>query len=350
MIVFALLYLFMLKKLHFPQPLRTTLVALALGLFGCNNLGNIANTSSTATVTSAELNNNLPKVVATTSILCDLVKQIAQETINLTCIIPPGTNPHVYQAKPEHSQAIDQAQLILYSGYNLESSLLKIIRASQNSAPKIAVAQYAVPKPLQFKGNGKTVADPYIWHNTKNAIKMVEVISSNLSKTIPENASFYNSNSQKVKNELTKLDGWIKSRIASIPATRRELVTNQDAMGYYAKAYGLSYAPALKGMNHQGRPNATRVKALSTYIQKSGVPTLFAETTNKSNLIKSLAKDTRVKVSRRQLFVDHLDVPGGEGDTYQKMMVANTRTIVEGLGGTYLIFEPIISKSSTLAN
>lgn len=330
------------KKIRLTLPLRTALVALSIGLFGCQNLGSVANTSSTATV--SELNSNLPKVVVTTSVLCDLTKQIAQETINLTCLIPPDTNPYLYQPKPEDRQAIEQAQLILFTGYNLEPSLLKLMKASKNSVPKIAVAQRAVPQPLEFRGDGNTVPDPYIWHNANNGIRMVEVISSNLSKTIPENASLYSSNAQKVKNELTKLDAWIKSRIGSVPVKQRELVTTLDAMGYYAKAYGLSYAAASEGVSDQSKPTATRVKGLTRYIKQSGVPTVFLETTNNPDLMKSVAKDTKVKLSERKLFVDNLGAPGSEADTYQKMMVANTRTIVEGLGGTYLIFEPILSK------
>ncbi|ARV63132.1 metal ABC transporter substrate-binding protein [Nostocales cyanobacterium HT-58-2] len=333
----------MTKKLQLTQPLRAALVTLTIGLFGCNNLGSVANTSTT-TVTSSGLNNNLPRVVATTSVLCDLTKQIAQETINLTCLILPDTNPYFYQPKPEDRKAIQQAKLILYSGYNLEPGFLKFIKASQNRAPKIAVAQRAVPNPLRFQGNDEALPDPYVWHNVKNSTRMVEIISLNLGKVVPENASLYKSNAQKVKNELSKLDGWIKSRIASVPTKQRELVTTYDAMGYYAKAYGLSYAPALVGMSDEAKLKTTRVKALARYIRRSGIPTLFAETTDNSNLIKSVAKNTKVQVSERKLFADSLGAPGGEADTYQKMMVANTRTIVEGLGGTYLIFEPIISQ------
>lgn len=330
------------KKLQLTLPLRTALVAVTIGLFGCHNLGSVANTSSTATV--SEVNANLPRVVVTTSILCDLTKQIAQQTINLTCLIPPDTNPYLYQPKPEDRQAIDQAKLILFTGYNLEPSLLKLMKASKNSVPKIAVAQRAVPQPLEFTRDGNTVPDPYTWHNANNGIKMVEVISINLSKAMPENASLYSSNAQKVKNELIQLDAWIKSRIRTIPAKQRELVTTLDAMGYYAKAYGLSYAAASESVSDQSKPTRTRVKALTRYIKRSGVATLFVETTNNPDFMKSIAKDTKAKVSKRKLFTDNLGAPGGEADTYQKMMVANTRTIVEGLGGTYLIFEPILSK------
>ncbi|NMG22087.1 metal ABC transporter solute-binding protein, Zn/Mn family [Brasilonema bromeliae] len=334
------------KKLRLTQSLRAALVALTIGLFGCHNLGSIGNTSAHGTLNSGEQNANVPRVVATTSILCDLTKQIAEETIHLTCLIPPDTNPYFYQPKPEDQEAIQEAKLILFSGYNLEPNLLKLMKASKSSASKIAVAQRAVPQPLNFEGEDTTVSDPYVWHNAKNGIRMVDVISNNLSKVVPENASLYSKNAVKVKNELTKLDDWIKSRISSVPAQQRELITTHDAMGYYAKAYGLSYESALEAISDTEKPSATRVQALATYIKKSKIPTLFTETTTKnSNWINSVTQNTKAKVSQRKLFVNNLGAPGSEGDTYQKMMVANTRTIVEGLGGTYLIFEPTLSSS-----
>ncbi|KAB8334380.1 metal ABC transporter substrate-binding protein [Scytonema tolypothrichoides VB-61278] len=333
------------KKLRLTQSLRAALVALTVGLFGCHNLGSIANTSAHGTLNSGEQNANVPRVVATTSILCDLTKQIAEETIHLTCLIPPDTNPYFYQPKPEDQEAIQEAKLILFSGYNLEPNLLKVIKVSKSSGSKIAVAQRAVPQPLKFEAEDEAVSDPYVWHNAKNGIRMVDVISNNLSKVVPENALLYSKNAEKVKNELTKLDNWIKSRISSIPTQQRKLITTHDAMGYYAKAYDLSYESALEAISDTEKPSATRVQALATYIKKSRIPTLFTETTNNSNWINSVTQNTKAKVSQRKLFVNNLGAPGSEGDTYQKMMVANTRTIVEGLGGTYLIFEPTLSSS-----
>jgi manganese/iron transport system substrate-binding protein len=328
------------KKLLLTKPLHAAFIVLTMGFFGCNSIGNLTNSSSVTTITSAELNNNLPKVVATTSVLCDLTKQIAQETVNLTCLISPDTNPHLYQPTPEDSTAVEEAKLILYHGYNLEPKLLTLIQGSQNPAPKIAVAQTAVPKPLQFRQNGKTVSDPYIWHNPNHTIKMVEVINTNLGKVLPENASIYSSNAKKITNELTQLDSWIKSRIASIPATQRKLVTSSDAMGYYAKAYNLEYAGVEQGISTGEQPVPGRTKALVQYVQQASIPTVFPETTNNPNSVNGIAQQAQVKVSERKLFTDNLGVSGSEGDTYQKMMEANTRTIVEGLGGTYLIFQP----------
>jgi ABC-type Zn uptake system ZnuABC Zn-binding protein ZnuA len=322
------------KKVPSNNSLRAALIALTVGFVGCANQA--ASTSFTQTSSN---NENLPRVVATTSILCDLTKQVAGNTINLTCLISPSKNPHVYQPKPEDRKAIEQANLILYSGYNFEPKLIKLIKATKNSASKIAVSQVAVPKQIKFREGGKIISDPHIWHNTKNAIKMVEIINRNLVKLEPNNAEIYSSNTKNITNELSQLDGWIKSTIATIPANQRKLVTTHNGLSYYAKAYNIPLVGALEGLSAEEKPTATRVKNLFTSIKRAKVSTIFAETTIKPNLIESVARDANVKVSERELYVDGLGEPGSEGDTYQKMIVANTRTIVEGLGGTYLMFQ-----------
>jgi manganese/iron transport system substrate-binding protein len=327
------------KKIPFSQPLRIIFVALTVGLVGCNYVGNLVNSPATTTETSSKSTNNLPKIVATTSIICDLVKQVAENTINLTCLISPGVDPDRYQPKPEDRQAIEQAKIIFFNGYNFEPSLFKLMKASKNGAAKIAVAQRAVPKPLKYQKNGKLVSNPYVWHNPKNGIKMAEIISSNLSKAIPENAALYGRNTQKIKKELNQLDVWIKLRVDSIPANNRRLVTANNAMAYYAKAYNIASLSALERVNN-AKATPVRVKAVVREIRRSKVPTIFVDTTTNSNIINTVAKQANVKVSERQLLTENLGQPGNYGDTYQKMLTANTRTIVEGLGGTYLIFEP----------
>lgn len=318
--------------------LRATLFALTIGFVGCGN--QVVNTSFTQATQPTKVNRNLPQVVATTSVLCDLTKQIAGNTINLTCLISPGADPQTYQPQPEDRKAIEQAKLIFYSGYNFEPSLLKIIKATKNPAPKIAVGQLAVPQLQQVLKKGKKVADPHVWHNVKNTIRMVEVINRNLAKLAPSQAKTYRSKSQKITNELTQLDSWIKLRIATIPSKQRKLVTTHDALGYYVKAYGLAYSGSLKGFNTNAKLTNTRENDLVKNIQKAKVPTIFAETKINPNGIKSIATKAEVRVSKRELYIDGLGEPGSDGETYQKMMAANTRTIVEGLGGTYLKFEP----------
>ncbi|BAY16385.1 periplasmic solute binding protein [Anabaenopsis circularis NIES-21] len=329
----------MLNKLLFIHSLRVAFITLLIGLVGCARQA--TNTSFTQTTTVDE---NLPKVVATTSILCDLIKQVAENTVNLACLIPPGTDPHNYQPNTADRETIDQANLIFYNGYNFEPGLMRIIKSSSNTAPKIAVSQVAVPKPQRFIEDGQRVIDPHIWHNAKNGIKMLEVISNNLKKLEPNNAGVYNSNTKRIKSELTQLDSWIKTRIATIPREKRKLVTTHNALAYYAKAYSIPLAGVLAGINPNDKPTDGQINNLVNEIQQAKVPTIFSETNINPKLVQSVAQAAEVKVSERGLYTDNLGEPKSDGDSYQKMMVANTRTIVEGLGGTYLIFQPKASK------
>lgn len=327
--------------------------ALALAVSGCTSPQQTATQTpnTTATTSSTTAVTTKPKVVATTSVICDITQEIAQNTIDLTCLIPAGTDPHVYQPKPSDRKAIEQAKLILYSGYGFEPDLIKLIKATQNSVTKVAVSEIAVAKPLAGEENEHEAEekheaqhedeelDPHVWHNAQNGVRMVEVVRDNLKQISPDNTTQYISNSDKITKNLTQIDNWIKSQIRTIPANQRKLVTTHDAMGYYAAAYGIPIEGALQGISTEEKPTAGRVKELVQEIKQTGVPTIFAEATINPKLIETVAREGQVKVSAQKVFADGLGEKGTDADTYQKMLIANTKAIVEGLGGTYVPFE-----------
>jgi manganese/iron transport system substrate-binding protein len=339
----------------------TAVLGLALGLAGCGTNQEATNSSPASKTTPATsppppslVNTNRPKVVATNSILCDFAQEIARDTIDLTCLIPAGTDPHVYQPKPSDRKAIEQANLILYNGYGFEPELIKLIQSTKNSTPKVAVGEIAVPKPIKGeehkhehknreKGEEKnepSESDPHVWHDVKNGVRMIEIIRDNLNKISPNNQAKYSSNAESMTRELTQLDSWIKAQIATIPAQQRKLVTTHDAMGYYATAYGIPLEGALQGISTEEKPTAGRVKELVDEIKKAAVPTIFAEATINPRLIEAVAKEAKVKVSNQELFADGLGEKGSKADTYEKMLMSNTQAIVEGLGGKYTPFQP----------
>ena len=324
-------------------------LSLLLGLNGCSTAPQTQSASpspATSTASSASPGGgDRPVVVATSTDVCDVTRQIAAATIDLKCLIAPGADPHEYAPKPDDSKAIEQAKLILYGGYNFEPQLIKLIKATSNPAPKIAVHEVAVPNPQQFEEDGKTVTDPHVFHNAKNGVQIAEVISKNLSQLSPNNASLYAANTKQVTDDLTQIDTWIKSEIATIPSAQRKLVTTHDAFGYYSKAYGIPVVGALQGVSTEEKPTPTRVAALVKDIKATGVPTIFAEATINPKLIEAVAKEAKVKVADQELFADGLGEKGSEGDTYQKLFLANTKTIVEGLGGKYM---PLQLKTSNL--
>ncbi|MEA5515460.1 metal ABC transporter solute-binding protein, Zn/Mn family [Nodularia sp. UHCC 0506] len=327
----------MLKKILSNNFLRTTLALFTITFIGCRNQA----TSTYFTQTTTNINENLPLVVATTTVLCDLTRQVAENTINLICLGSPGNESYKYQAAPADREAIAQADIIFHSGYNLTPELSEIVAESQNPpALKIAVNQLAVPQPQQFQVSGQNLTNPHIWHNPQNAIRMVAIISNNLEKLAPDNAILYSSNTTAIQNQLTQLDSWIKSRINTIPDNQRKLVTTSNILNYYTTAYKIPLVVGLNGISSGNNPSDAQVKNWAKTIQQAQVPTIFADTTINPQLMQTVATNANVKMSRRPLYTNGLGEPGSEADTYQNLMVANTRTIVEGLGGTYLIFAP----------
>ncbi len=343
---------------------KLSFIALAIAIASSISACTISAPTNTATTTTSAAvspkNENLPLVVATNSVACALAKQIAGDTINLKCLIEAGTDPHVYQSKPDDRKAIDSAKLVLYGGYNFEPSLIKLIQASSNTAPKIAVNEVAVTIPLMSeeghnhdhdkkqtkdakpeKSEQKSVkiADPHVWNNAQNGIKITQLISKSLSSLRPDHGETYAKNTAKIVSELEQIDTWIKIQIATIPEISRKLVTTHESLGYYAQAYGIPVEVALNGISTEEQPTPTRVKELVEVIKTSKVPTIFAEVSINPKLITTIAKEANVKVSERELYADGLGAKGSEAETYAGMLIANTRTIVEGLGGKYTAFK-----------
>ncbi len=339
----------MAAKINFSLVLSVGILAIATT--ACNNEPTqTVNNSAPVTTQPVAQTEDLPLVVATNSVSCGLARQIAGDTINLKCLIEAGTDPHVYQPNPEDRKAIDSAKLVLYGGYDFEPGVIKLIKASSNPAPKIAVNEVAVPTPLiaedghghdhdkEDKKDAKEV-DPHVWNNAKNGIEIVKAISKNLIALRPDQADLYAKNTAKIVAELEQLHPWIKAQIATIPEATRKLITTHDALGYYSKAYGIPLEGALGGISTEEQPTAGRIKELVKIIKDTKVPTIFAEVTLNPKLITAVAKEAGVKVSERELFADGLGEKGSEGETYRGMLEANTRTIVEGLGGKFTPFQ-----------
>ena len=326
-------------RLH-PNWLVSSLLTFGL-LTGCTTPSTQQPTDAPSPVASeapaATTSGSNPKVVVTNTVLCDLTKQIAAATVDVVCLLKPGSDPHIYKITPGDRQSIEEAKLVLYGGYNFEPELIKAIKATSNPAPKVAVHELAVPQPQKFEEDGKSTTDPHVWHNAQNGIKIAETIEASLEKLVPAQAATYKQNTQKLTAEIGQLDSWVKTEIATIPAAKKTLFTTHDALGYYSKAYGIP-VEALEGLSTEEKPNAARAKELVEKIRKAKVPTIFAELTINPKLITTIANEAKVKVSPQEIYADGLGEESSPGATYQKMLMSNTKAIVEGLGGKYTPF------------
>jgi manganese/iron transport system substrate-binding protein len=313
-----------------------------------------------------------PVVVATTNVLCDVTKTIAQDTIELKCLVEAGSDPHVHEPTPADARAIETANLILYAGYDFEPDIIKMIEATSNTAPKIAVSEVAVPQPIMGEhhdhdheeergaeshahsaeeheheaagaehGEEEALApDPHVFHSAENGAAIAKVVGQELTKILPSQAALYQTNTERLAGELTQMHSWIKQQIATIPENQRQLVTTHDAFAYYSAAYNIPVVGALQGVSTEERPTAGRVAELVEAIRAARVPRIFAETSINPRLISAVSREARVPLSDNELYADGIGEADSNGNTYPKMLMANTRAIVEGLGGKYTAFSP----------
>ena len=282
--------------------------------------------------------NTKPQVVVTSTIITNLAAEIGGEEVQITGILKPGADPHIYEPVPADSRVLEEANLILYNGYNLEPGIIKLMNATGGNVKKIPVGE--VVKYLKLdKGKGEIVPDPHVWGSAANVISMVKAIRDSLIELSPEDKNKFVENAKRLTDELQQLHIWINQEIQTIPLDKRKLITTHDAFQYYGNAYKIEISGTLIGISTEEQPSAQTVKKLVESIKKIGVPAIFAETTINPALIKTVAEEAGVKLAPTPLFSDSIGAKGSNGDTYIKMMVANTRAIVEALGGKYTPFQ-----------
>jgi len=282
--------------------------------------------------------NTKPQVVVTSTIITNLAAEIGGEEVQITGILKPGADPHIYEPVPADSRVLEKANLILYNGYNLEPGIIKLMNATGGNVKKIPVGE--VVKYLKLdKGKGEIVPDPHVWGSAANVISMVKAIRDSLIELSPEDKNKFVENAKRLTDELQQLHIWINQEIQTIPLDKRKLITTHDAFQYYGNAYKIEISGTLIGISTEEQPSAQTVKKLVESIKKIGVPAIFAETTINPALIKTVAEEAGVKLAPTPLFSDSIGAKGSNGDTYIKMMVANTRAIVEALGGKYTPFQ-----------
>lgn len=296
-------------------------------------LGAVLGAAAVTSASAPSQAQDKPQVVASYSVACDLVQQIAGDAVDMTCLIAYENDPHAYEAVPSDRRAIEQAAVVFYGGYNFEPSIIEMAEAADTSAPKVALHEAAVPDPIFVEEDGESEPDPHVWHDVENGIAMAEVIAATLSEVDPDNADLYASNTEVLVEELQALDQWIQTQIDTIPEDQRQLVTTHDATNYYADAYGLTVAGTLLGISTDDVPSASTLRELVSAIEAANVPILFAELTANDQVLGTVSREAGVPISENVLIADGLGPLESDEGTYQGMLTYNTCTIAAGLGG-----------------
>jgi len=263
------------------------------------------------------------QVVASFSIIADLVKAVAGEKIALHTLVGAEGDVHGYEATPQDTKTLAHANLVFINGLGLESWMERLIHASDYQGKIISLSQNIIP----LKTNEKI--DPHAWQNVGNAKLYVQAIANALSASDPGNSLFYQHNATLYVEKLDALDAWIINQIATIPAPKRKLITTHDAFGYFAARYGVQFLSII-GTNADAQPSATQMAHIIDTAKKDNITAIFLENKSDPRLMKQLEKDAGLHIGG-VLYSDSLSPETGDASTYILMMQHNVNELVKAL-------------------
>ncbi len=273
------------------------------------------------------------RVVATTTIVADVVRQVGGEHIALTVLVPTGVDPHSFEPRPQDLAAIANAQIIFANGAGLETFLQPVLESAGGKARLVEVSRGISLLPLPGEHSAELTAqegDPHTWTDPNNVLIWVENIASALSEADPAHAVDYRANAGAYAAQLRDLDAWIREQVAQIPPERRKLVTDHAVFGYFAHRYGFEQVGAvIPAFSTDAAPSARELATLEDAIRAHGVPAIFVGASVNPALAEQIASDTGVRLVR--VYTGSLSEPDGEAGSYLDFMRYNVSAIVEAL-------------------
>ncbi len=276
------------------------------------------------------------RVVASFSILGDLVRQVGGDRVAVTTLVGPNGDAHSFVPAPADAQAVAAARLVVVNGLGFEGWIDRLIKASGTKATVVVAAKGVVPieedesgqEPSHAHGHDHTI-DPHAWQNVANAKRYVVAIRDGLTAADPAGAAIYAANATAYLAKLDALDAEIRTELTAIPEARRRIVTTHDAFGYFAKAYGMRFL-APQGVSSQSEATARDVAAIVRQVRRDKIPAVFLENVSDPRLMQQIARESGAKAGGR-VFSDALSEPGGPATTYLDMMRHNVREFVAAL-------------------
>jgi ABC-type Zn uptake system ZnuABC Zn-binding protein ZnuA len=271
----------------------------------------------------------LPGVLATESFLGDIAQKVAGDQLTVEVLLPVLVDPHEYQPKPQDVTRLARSQVLIVNGLGYEA-WLKSTLDSLGGDRRLIVATAGLtadPDPSGEHPEG----DPHMWMAPLNVIQYAETIRDGLSQADPAGKSIYARNTDAYIVQLQNLDRWVRDQVALLPLSRRLLVTNHDALGYFAKAYDFKIIGAvIPSVTSDASPSAQQLAGLVDMIKTSGAPAIFLDIGENQNLARQIAAETGTRVIT-DLYVESLSGPDGPAPTYLDMIKHDVTTIINAL-------------------
>lgn len=303
-------------------------------------------------------------VVATFSILGDMVERIGGEHIALTTLVGPDGDAHVYQPTPKVARSVAEADVLFLNGLEFEGWLERLAEAASFGGAMVVATKGVVPIAFDdhddhdehddhddhekhddhddhdehdehddhddHAGHDHGAFDPHAWQSLENAVIYANNIAAGLAQADPENAGDYYANRAAFITEVETLRADIGAMMKSLPADKRTVVTPHDAFGYFAATYDLTFV-APQGMSTDSEVSAADVAALITQIREESISAVFIESITDNRMMQQIANETGATIGGT-LYSDALSAQSGPASTYLDMMRHNATTLFDALG------------------
>jgi zinc/manganese transport system substrate-binding protein len=283
---------------------------------------------------SQQAGNGRLKVVASFSILADLVKNVGGERVEVTSLVGPNGNAHVYAPSPADAKKVADARIVFVNGLGFEGWLDRLVKASATTAPIIVASRGVKPRErtvahAQDGDHDHGNADPHAWQSVANARIYVENIRDALIGIDPAGKAAYESQASAYIAKLNELDREVHDAMAKVPPDRRRVITSHNAFGYFQSAYGISFI-APQGVSTEAEASARDVASIIGEIRKQKAAAVFLENVTDPRLIQQIARETGAKVGG-VLYSDALTDAGGDAPTYIDLMRHNLKQLANAL-------------------
>ena len=281
------------------------------------------------------------RVIASFSILGDLIKQIGRDRVNVTVLVAAGGDPHVYQAKPSDAVAMAKADLVVVNGLGFDTHIIQMAKSSRAELPLLIASERVTPlrfndemggeaghdaKDQNPKNMGEEI-DPHAWQNPKNTLLYVETIAESLSRLDPAHASFYQQNLAEYRRELRQLDADLHKKFDAVPPRDKIIITSHDAFGYFGHEYAIRFMAPL-GFATENEASAAAIAALIGQIRRAQIKVIFVESISDPRMMQQIARETGAKIGGA-LYSDSLSPPNQPAHSYLAMMRYNSQLFAD---------------------
>jgi zinc/manganese transport system substrate-binding protein len=276
------------------------------------------------------------KVVATFSVIGDIVANVAGDKVDLVTLVGPAGDTELFKPSLADGKSVAEAKIVFMNDLNdeFEPWLEPLLKQVKFSGAKIVVSRGAktltsIEERAPRNKSVEEEIDQHAWLDPKNGVIYVRNIAAALVKGDPANAADYRARADAYIKELQALDAWAKAEIAALPAAKRRFLSSHDSLQYLAKAYGITLL-SINGWTNNSEPSAAELARLAKQVRQERIHALFLDSITDPRAMQQVAKETGASIGGT-LYGDALSKSGGDADTYLKMLRHNVATLKAGM-------------------